>query len=80
MRGWVGPTITLFYITTSRTGGFARKLDVEKETERIYAGVEEPYSYTPVPVAKGGPLLPPTLTSGDPGLVPGGRGGHPAAG
>ena len=30
MRGWVGPTITLFYITTSRTGGFARKLDVEK--------------------------------------------------
>ena len=53
MRGWVGPTITLFYITTSRTGGFARKLDVEKETERIYAGVEEPYSYTPVLVAKG---------------------------
>jgi hypothetical protein len=23
------------------------------ETERIYAGVEEPYSYSPVPVAKG---------------------------
>ena len=26
---------------------------MEKETERIYAGVEEPYSYTLVPVAKG---------------------------
>jgi hypothetical protein len=23
------------------------------ETERIYAGVDDPYSYTPVPVAKG---------------------------
>jgi len=44
-----------FYITSDRMGGYGRKLESERDTERIWAGVENAYAmnYDAKPTAKG---------------------------
>ncbi|XP_023345279.1 protein Skeletor, isoforms B/C [Eurytemora carolleeae] len=42
-----------FYITSDKAGGFNKKQDHEKAGEKIFAGVEDPYGFNPLPTAKG---------------------------
>jgi len=42
-----------FYITSSRDGGYGKKSESERQNEVIWAGVEEPFKYEPIPTAKG---------------------------